>query len=325
MPKATPQGAAGRRSVTNHGTGTRAIDCGANVAVPEEETSPPELPPAPRLRAAILNPAHPPRGAAMLLPYCHKIHPRASHGASHAACWEAFSPIAPPAPRMLLGPPGSSSVSTSSDIQLPLLPLDSVLKNWGGSARAVTHGDVGHAGDLGSFLLPIPPCSLPFPGNGGRFNLSRGGGASWLWVLIILGAGDGSVGHLGRSGYPAGTECPSPRAGASSRGFGLPRADSGHSLSFCLSFGVGWAVSPSRCQEVEVSIEGLPVLSRPASSSLCGGEAAPHPTCSPPSAGDARVGMCDARLVASSGWWHTRPGVASPATCTHPGSPPIAG
>lgn len=175
VPKATPQGAAGRRSVTNHGTGTRAIDCGANVAVLEEETSPPELPPAQWLPAAILNPAHPPRVAAMLLPYCHKIHPRASQGASHAACWEAFSPIAPSAPRMLLGPPGSSSVSTGSNIQLTLLPPGSVVKNWGGSTRTVTHRDLGHVGDLGGFFPLIPPCSLPFPGDGGRFNLSRHG------------------------------------------------------------------------------------------------------------------------------------------------------
>lgn len=85
-----------------------------------------------------------------------------------------------------------------------------------------------------------------------------------------------------------------PAAGA----LGCPGADSGHSLSFCLFFAVGWAVSPSRCQEVEVSIEGLPVLSHPGSSPLWGEEAAPYPCLLPSQCGGCPGGVC-----AMPDWW----------------------
>lgn len=63
VPKAAPQGAAGRRSVTNHGMGTRVISIAVQTSPRQSETSPPELPPAPLLPAASPNPARPPQGS----------------------------------------------------------------------------------------------------------------------------------------------------------------------------------------------------------------------------------------------------------------------
>lgn len=61
MARPAPQGAAGRRSVTNHGTGTR-LSIAVQTPPCWSETTPPELPPVPLLPAAIPNPAHPPWG-----------------------------------------------------------------------------------------------------------------------------------------------------------------------------------------------------------------------------------------------------------------------
>lgn len=121
LPKATPQGAAGRRSVANHGPGTRAISIA--VQRPERET---ERCPcgAASHHAAPQHPAPLPGAAGRLPPQGHNTHP--------ALCGS------PTPPGCSQGPGGSSSASPGSVIHLSLLPLGLVLKHRGGSARTVT-------------------------------------------------------------------------------------------------------------------------------------------------------------------------------------------
>lgn len=113
---------------------------------------------------------------------------------------------------------------------------------------------------------------------------------------MVVGAGD--VQGWWRELWAAAARV-SPWVGAESRALGVPELTVGILCLFLSFLGAGWAISLPCCQEVEVSLEGLPRGDTP------------------------RLGVPGGFVPREPlrAW----PGVACPASCTHAGSPQFAG